>query len=36
VFLAAAAGAAGAVLSGPLKFRDEMRLGAQVKEFRPF
>jgi hypothetical protein len=36
VLLAAAAGAAGAALSGLLKFRDEVRLGAQVREFLPF
>jgi hypothetical protein len=33
VLLAAAAGASGASLSGLLKFRDEVRLGAQIKEF---
>jgi hypothetical protein len=36
VLLATAAGAAGAALSGLLKFRDEVRLGAQVREFLPF
>jgi hypothetical protein len=36
VLLAAAAGAAGAALSGLLKFRDEVRLGSQVREFLPF
>ncbi len=36
VVLAAAAGASGAALSGLLKFRDEVRLGAQVREFLPF
>ena len=34
--LAAAAGASGAALSGLLKFRDEVRLGSQVREFLPF
>jgi len=36
VLLAAAAGAAGAALSGLLKFRDEVKLGAQVREFLGF
>jgi hypothetical protein len=36
VLLAAAAGAAGASLSGILRFRDEIKLGAQVREFVPF
>jgi hypothetical protein len=36
VVLAAAAGASGAALSGLLKFRDEVRLGSQVREFMPF
>jgi hypothetical protein len=36
VWLAAAAGAAGASLSGLLSFRDEVRLGAQVRAFVPF
>jgi hypothetical protein len=36
VLLAAAAGAAGASLSGLLKFRDEMKLGSQVRDFWPF
>jgi hypothetical protein len=36
VLLAAAAGAAGAALSGLLKFRDEVKLGAQVREFLAF
>jgi hypothetical protein len=36
VLLAAAAGASGATVSGMLKFRDEVRLGAQVREFLPF
>lgn len=36
VVLAAAAGASGAALSGLLKFRDEVRLGSQVREFLPF
>lgn len=33
VLLAASAVASGASLSGLLKFRDEVRLGAQIKEF---
>jgi peptide/nickel transport system permease protein len=36
VWLAAAAGAAGASLSGLLRFRDEVRLGSQVRAFVPF
>jgi hypothetical protein len=36
VLLGAVAGAAGASLSGLLKFRDEVRLGAEVREFTPF
>jgi hypothetical protein len=36
VLLAATAGAAGAALSGLLKFRDEVKLGAQVREFLGF
>jgi hypothetical protein len=36
VLLAAAAGASGASLSGLLRFRDEVRLGGQVREFLPF
>jgi hypothetical protein len=36
VLLAAAAGASGAALSGLLKFRDEVKLGAQMREFLPF
>jgi hypothetical protein len=36
VLLAAAAGASGAALGGLLKFRDEVKPGAQVREFAPF
>ncbi len=36
VLLAAAAGASGASLSGLLKFRDEAKLGAQIREFLAF
>jgi hypothetical protein len=36
VLLAAATGATGAALSGLLKFRDEVKLGAQVREFPLF
>jgi hypothetical protein len=36
LLLAAAAGASGAALSGLLKFRDEVKLGTQVREFLPF
>jgi len=36
VLLAAAAGASGASLSGLLKFRDEVKLGAQIREFLAF
>ena len=36
VVLAATAGASGAALSGLLKFRDEVRLGSQAREFLPF
>jgi hypothetical protein len=36
VVLAAAAGLTGAALSGFIKFRDEVRLGAQVRQFMPF
>jgi hypothetical protein len=36
VFVGAAAGAAGASLSGLIKFRDEVRLGSEVREFTPF
>jgi hypothetical protein len=35
VLLAAAAGASGAALSGMLKFRDEVKLGTQMREFLP-
>lgn len=36
VGLAAAGGSVGASLSGLLQFRDEVRLGSQVREFLPF
>jgi len=36
VLLAAAAGASGASLSGLLRFRDEVKLGAQIREFLAF
>jgi hypothetical protein len=36
VVLAAAAGASGATVSAMLKFRDEVRLGAQQREFLSF
>lgn len=36
VWLAAVAGAAGASLSGLLRFRDEVRLGSRMREFVPF
>ena len=36
LLLAAAAGATGASLGGLLRLRNELRLGAQIREFKPF